>query len=280
MSKVRHNKKNGPMSREEETYIISLLDSQSDEAIADLTGRNPLTIAKFRASVKSVLTEHASHAVVIDLKRRFFWEETVQQLLPNEIEYFQNYWASLINQFQSTGIVSTDELMIRDLIILDIHLNRCNKSRRAVAAELQEIEDDIIKAMSDFKDDPVGRLAALAPLQDRANALRTASKSLNIESKDIQEKKDKKYEQLKATREMRLEKVEKAGQDFYQLVKHLDSPEMREQQGRINYLYQIAVEIAKREFQQLHKYGNDTYDNPILTPEMELENENSNNNGN
>jgi len=272
-------KTTGPLSREDEIAIIKLLPIHNDETIAEMFNRTVDKIKNIRETADTKLQQYEYEAVITNLHLKFFWTETVAQLLPEEIVYFEKYWSSLITQFSNSGIVATDELMIRDLIILDILLNRCNKSRRACAEELQTIESDIIKIMADTKDDPIKRVTSLTPLQDRANALRTASKSLNEESKNIQEKKDKKYEQLKATRELRLEKVEKAGQDFYQLVKYLDTPEVRVLEGRLNSLYQVATELARLEYQNLHKYGNDTYDNPILTPEQQ-ENEKGNNNGN
>lgn len=272
----------GPMSRAEEIEIIKLLDTHTDEQIADIYRRRVDKIKSVRATAATRTAEMQYENIIMDLERKFFWVETLAQLLSNEVEYFQKYWASLVYQFSNSGIVATDELMMRDLILLDIHLNRANKNRKAVAEELQDIDSETLKVMAETKDDYARRVMLLQPLQDRSNALRSASKALNEEAKNIQEKKDKKYEQLKGTREMRLDKAEKSGTNFYELVKHLDTPEIRQQEGRLNELYKIAVEIAKLEYSAMHKFGNDTYDNPLLTPEtvlQEKQNENSSNNG-
>ncbi len=135
--------------------------------------------------------------------------------------------------------------------------------------ELQDIEKAIENVMLDYQDDHITRATKLDPLQSRANSLRGAMKALSEEYKILADKKDKKYEQLKSTRQMRLEKAEKAGRSFFDLVSMLDSPEVREKEGRLNELYKMATAVAKQRFEQYHKYEDDKLDRPFLTPEAE-----------
>jgi hypothetical protein len=121
----------------------------------------------------------------------------------------------------------------------------------------------------EYADDPITRVSKLQELQTRANAMRGALKALAEEYKILAEKKDKKYDQLKATRQLRLEKAEKAGRSFYDLIAMLDTPEVREREGRLNELFKQATDISRAVFEKYHKYDDGKLDRPFLTPESE-----------
>lgn len=266
-----NEKKRGQLSNEEKAIIQENMSFRSDEEIAAILNRHPEVVAKFRAQLPVVQNTDSNKELVQQLHKKFFWSDTRNQLIGAELLYFEQYWSSLQQQFASQGIVPTDELMMRDLIILDIHVNRSNIAKRNAYAELEDIERQIEQVNMDHVDDPIGRVTSIEPLQNRANALRGAMKALSEEYKILADKKDKKYEQLKATRQMRLEKAEKAGRSFFDLVGMLDTPEIREKEGRMNELYKLATNISKLRFQQYHTYEDDKVDKPFLTPEGELD---------
>lgn len=263
-------KKRGRLSKEEELIISQNLDLKSDEEIAAMINREAAVVAKVRASAIVTHSNESLVDIIDQLKRKFFWKETLSQLLDYDEEvYFQQYWANLVQQFASSGILTTDELMMRDLIILDILLNRSNHAKRNATKELRDVEAQMEAIYEGYYDDPIQRVVLLEPLQNRANGLRGAMKALSEEYKLLQDKKDKKYDQLRATRQLRLEKTEKAGHSFFDLVKMLDSPEYREREGRMNDLYKVCAEVARMRFEQYHKYENGKLDRPFLTPEAE-----------
>lgn len=268
-------KKRGRLSKEEEEVILQNLSSMDDEEIAAILNRDETLISKYRAQASMPDTSESYYELIQQLHKKFFWKETLSQLLDSdEIRYFENYWASLVHQFAPQGILSTDEHMMRDLILVDIHLNRSNQSKKNALSELRNIEKQMAEINAELSDDPLTRATRLEPLNSRANGLRAAMKALSDEYKILQEKKDKKYEQLKSTRQLRLEKTEKAGRSFFDLVKMLDSPEVREHEGRLNELYKISSELARLKFQELTKYDDDRLDRPLLTPEIEEETNN------
>lgn len=263
-------KKRGRLSKDEEQTILNNIDSKSDEEIAAMINRDPIVVTKFRAQSPIVKVNESYNDLISQLKMKFFWKEIQSQLLNEDEEiYFQNHWASLMQQFAAQGVLATDELMIRDLIMVDINLNRSSRSKRSASMELADLEFQTDQIYADTVDDPTNRAMQLAPIATRMNALRTALKSLSDEFKVLQDKKDKKLEQLKATREMRLEKVEKSGHSFFDLVKMLDNPDMRENEGRLNELYKISAQMARLQFEKYHKYENGKLDRPFLTPEAE-----------
>lgn len=263
-------KKRGRLSRNEEDIITANMDAKGDEEIAAMINRDPSVVAKFRAQLPVVKNVESFDDVIKQLEKKFFWRETYSQLIDqNEELYFKNFWASLVSQFASQGIVATDELMIRDLIMVDIMMNRSAKSRKVAQEELNDLEFQADQVFKDTVDNPLARQTQLTPIQQRLNGLRGAMKSLSEEYKILQDKKDKKYEQLKSTREMRLDKVERSGHSFFDLVKMLDAPEAREREGRVNELYKVASDVAKKVFQQYHTYEDGKLDRPFLTPESE-----------
>lgn len=262
-------KKRGRLSREEEETVFSNLALKTDEEIAAMLNREPEVITRYRAKQPILQANESISDLVQQLHAKFFWKETQSQLTTDEIVYFEQYWGNLIQQFAPQGIQPTDELMMRDLIILDIHVNRSNRGKKSAQDELLDVEERIQQISDEFRDDPVTRVTKLEPLHSRANALRGAMKALSEEYKILADKKDKKYEQLKATRQMRLEKAEKSGRSFFDLIKMLDAPEVRERQGRLNELYKQAAEMARKRFEQYHTYEDGKVDRPFLTPEAE-----------
>lgn len=262
-------KKRGKLSRQETEIINNNLNLKSDEEIAAMINREPSLITKFRAQQPVRQENESIKDIIQQLHMKFFWVETRNQLMNEEISYFEQYWGNLIQQFAPQGILPTDEQMIRDLVMLDIQVNRSNTAKRNAYVELDEIEQEMEKINIDYIDDPIGRITKIEPLQSRANNIRSSMKSLSEEYKILADKKDKKYEQLKATRQLRLEKAEKAGRSFFDLVKMLDGPEAREKEGRLNELYKIATEISKQRFEQYHTYEDGKVDRPFLTPEAE-----------
>ena len=263
-------KKRGRLSSEEEEIIRSNLDSKTDEDIAAIINRDASVVQKYRAQMPVITNRESMGDLIQQLRRKFFWKETEAQLMDgNEIDYFEQYWANLVHQFASQGIMTTDEFMMRDLIMVDIYVNRSARARRQAHTELLSAEAEVDKIYEETRDDPVGRMSRLPPVQTRINALRQALKSLAEEYKILQDKKDKKYEQLKSTRQLRLEKAEKAGQSFYDLVKMLDSPEIREREGRFNELYKQAAEAARLRFSQYYKYDDGKIDRPFLSADSE-----------
>ncbi len=250
-------KKRGKLSREEEEIILNSLSSMSDEMIAEIINRNPETVAKFRAQAPVVATNQDATALIAQLHKKFFWEETKSHLASEaEITFFERYWASLVSQFAQQGILPTDELMMRDLIVTEVNINRCLRSKRNIIRELENIEQqqEDVYAKYPNPEDALSRL----PLRN-----------FNDEWKLLQDKKDKKLDQLKATRQSRLEKTEKAGRSFIDMVKMLDSPEVREREGRLNELHKAAGELAKLRFEQIIKFENEQMDRVFLTPEAE-----------
>lgn len=263
-------KKRGRLSRQDEEIIMANIDSKGDDEIAAIINREPYVVAKFRAQLPVVKNVESFDDLIKQLEKKFFWVETYRQLIDRDEElYFKNYWSSLVQQFASQGILATDELMMRDLIMVDVMMNRSAKSRKIAQEEMNELEFEIDEVYKDTADDPLARQTRLSPLQQRLNGLRVAMKSLSEEYKILQDKKDKKYEQLKSTRQMRLEKAEKSGHSFFDLIKMLDSPEVREREGRINDLYKVASGVAKKIFEQYHTYEDGKLDRPFLTPESE-----------
>lgn len=263
-------KKRGRLSKEEEKLILGYLPSMTDEEIATVVGKSADLIAKFRAEAPLLQNEDNNNGLILQLHRKFFWKEIQNQLLDaEEISYFEQHWASMYSQFIGQGVVATDELMIRDLIMTDIQVNRIMKEKRDISHQIQETEDDI-----DFirtNEDPLERQLKLDVAYGKLNQIRTAAKAINDQWIKLQEKKDKKYEQLKATREQRYERAEKSNRSWGDLVKLLDTPEVRDREGRFNEIHKAAAELARLRFHELTVYEDGKIDRPALTPEGELE---------
>lgn len=266
MSSTPETRKRGRLSKEEEKYVFDNLAILSDEEIATALNRTPEFVKQLRSQSSVIQYNNDSGEVIQQLRKKFFWKETVSQLLGlEEVYYFENMWASLYNQFSAQGVVSTDELIMRDFILTDIAINRNLSNKRTALAELSEAEEQMDEARA--IEDANMKMMEMERAQGKINGLRGSLKAFSEEWKILVEKKDKKYEQLNSTRQMRLEKVEKAGRSFFDLVKMLDAPEYRALEGKYNEYYKLAAEVARQRYEELTEYPDGTKDVPFLTPE-------------
>lgn len=266
MSSTPETRKRGRLSKEEEKYVLDNLPILTDEEMALTLNRTPEFIKQIRAQSSVIQYNNESGEVIQQLRKKFFWKETVSQLLGlEEVYYFENMWASLYNQFSAQGVVSTDELIMRDFILTDVSINRNMSNKRNALAEMNEAEEDMDEARGN--EDVNMKMILMEKAQGKINGLRGALKALSEEWKILVEKKDKKYEQLNSTRQLRLDKVEKAGRSFFDLVKMLDAPEYRTLEGKYNEYYKLAAEVARQRYEELTEYPDGTKDVPFLTPE-------------
>lgn len=274
--------KGGKFTKDELSFIMQNMDLD-DKQLAQALNRKIETIQKTKAQIIAAKEEDNISPIIMDLMQKFFWPETIQQLINNdEIIFFKNYWAKLYDQFSAQGVLATDEMMMRDLIMTEIQLNRCQRERKRVASSIQtkevkssELHQQLREERNQEEPDAnmINFLATeISSLNSDISALRAANKALADEWKVIQEKKDKKFEALKATRQLRLDKVEKANQTFFDLVKLLDDKEMRENEGRVNELNKMAGIVAKHRYEELTEFEDGNVDRVMLTPEA-VENE-------
>lgn len=262
--------KKGRIGNDERTRIVSYLTSESNEQIAERFDRTLDSISRIRddneAAEKFPQPDNEYIAV---LHTRHFWATVQRQLLnSSEIVYFEQSWAALYEQYVGSEIKHTDEMMIKDLIMLDVLLNRTLEDRRNVSSEVDNIKG-MLEDAHRIEHEPQ-RIERVSTLGRTLSQLVSTQETSNKVSNDIQAKKDKKFEQLKATRDQRFKTAEQSKTNFFQLIIKLDEDKSRKEQGRKNELIKLSAAKYQADLEKLHQFEDGEVARPILTPESVL----------
>ena len=135
MSKL---KKNGPITKEEITFISLNMKTMSITEIAEQLGRTPDSVEKQirQLDVVGVKSE------ILDLKKREDWRQIKEQFTEDEIELFISHWNGIVSQFKEE-IYYTESLQIIAAIKHDILSNRVLNDQMKIKRELARLEQEL-----------------------------------------------------------------------------------------------------------------------------------------
>lgn len=265
-------KKTGPLSKTERNTLDAYLDFKSDEELAQMIGRNPETIAKYRVKSNrdTGIDKSEAEAIIQELHREYFWAELEEQLTPKELLSFESRWVELNGQFRD--IVPTDKMQMIDLCRLHILGNRL-LAQEKVAYELmgkvrKELEDQesLPYGHPDRSDDEIHML------RTQLNALMASQGARSKDLKAIQDDKNKLFVQLKSTRDQRIKQHEDAKTTFWDLLRMLQDHETREREGRSMELLRVAKDKITEDFAHYTSFEDNTVDRVLLNSDtVELE---------
>lgn len=264
--------KKGAISNKELEYIASHYERATPEHLAEILNRSVEFINKAIAQLPARQEVESHSSAVEQMHASPLWTEMKAILLPSEYDGFDNKWASCIKQFCDNGIVvASDEMMIKDLIILDIFGARAaaeKKSAMMLMDTLQKLIDE------ERKHDVANRdQVSLQNWQEQVNAIRASTKALTDTHINYQERKDQKLKQLKATREARFKEDVESHENIFGLFRKLNEIRSRQREGNLNEKVRIAALKVKDDWNELNEYDDGTVDKPFLSPEGELEDE-------
>lgn len=257
----------GPISREDLRYLSDNRDVPVPKLAAHLK-RSKATVVKYLEEITGL--RPGKKQFIQGLHDRAFWSEVRRGLLDHEVDYFEQSWRSYTEQFSaSTDILPTDELMIKDLIMLDIFAQRAIAEQAHVARRITSLQDDINKeerASVNNRDQMV-----IADLRTQINSLYAAKSALAKQHLDYQQRKDAKLRDLKGSRDQRFKQIEESRRNIFELIKDLDQHRRRVEEGRIAEKVRLAAERTAKDWQQYHTYEDGEVDKPFLCPEGEVE---------
>ena len=263
--------KTGRLRKEEIAYIDANLSNMTDLEIADKLDRSVDAITQRRAIAPQENANTELQSYVSQLHSKHFWPTIKKSLLDDELETFENSWASLYSQFFNQGVTATDEIMMKDVIIEDILLHRALEQKKNILQEIKENERLLAEEREKDMDDRDSDFMT--------NALRTivqlrgTSEAYTKEINEIKKTKDGKFKDLKATRNERLKTVEESGKNIFALIKLLDEQKLRETEGRMTGLVYEASKTKEGQMKQNMVFADGEVDKVWLTPEGELEDE-------
>ena len=270
--------KTGRLSKDEISFIDASLDTLTDSQIAEQLDRSVESISQRRAIAPQEKANSELQNHISQLHSKHFWSTIKKSLLQEEVETFENSWASLYSQFFHQGVTATDEIMMKDVIIEDILLHRALEQKKNILEEIKENEKLLAEEREKDMDD--------RDTDFMTNALRTivqlrgTSEAYTKEINEIKKTKDNKFKDLKATRNERLKTVEESGKNIFALIKLLDEQKLRETEGRMTGLVFEASKVKQEELKKNFAFADGEVDKVWLTPEAELEEEQKEKKGN
>lgn len=200
------------------------------------------------------------------------WEELKQQFLPAELLAFERKYSKLMNQFKG-DVWATEETQIFLLIKLELLMDRNMKGRQRAIQDIERLEKEVeelseeIAGLRSREQNVDTQRDRMTNLERQLTASREAEASKTNEYVKLSEKHAALMREMKATRDQRITRIENSKQSVLSLLKALQEEDMRRAEGEDLELIRAATEKERERLSESHKYVDDNYDQPLLTPE-------------
>jgi len=270
MTPKKPPRKRGQLGLEEEKFIRDNIGLLSIEQIADQLNRTVKPVERYISEAKIGLKtpdeQENDKTLRQKLHAKTFWTEIERQFDKDtgELDYFEDTWIGLVKQFRE-DVLPAEELQIKQFITIDILINRSMKERKRHIADTEKLQTEVDREYQldeELRDGP-----KLANLETQLSFARNSIANYTNEYTKLLNEQQKISEDLKATREQRIKRIEDGKSSWIGLIRMLEDEEIREKQGREMEIMAMAVEKNKQLLSEYHQYADDGVDMPLLTPE-------------
>jgi hypothetical protein len=240
----------------------------SDEEVAAVINRSVASVKKNRLKLPSQDYDASLSEPLARLQTLYFWDTVRGQLINDEQKYFEQQWCRFWDQFSHNDVLATDEVMIKDAILLDIMSNRSLTFKASQLRRSTELSD-LINAEYDKSPEDRNQVL-LANMETQYGACQAAITDSTKEYLEYQKKKDDKMTQLKATRDQRLKQTEQSGKNFWELCRMLEDKKKRLKDSVLMTRMKVASDRLKKNWsEETHRFADDEFDKILLIPEEE-----------
>lgn len=213
------------------------------------------------------------------LKRRPYWKELLNSFNTQEMKLFIYHWKRIVIQFKNE-VTPTEEIQIVDLIKMEIEQQRAEAARKDCADKIRAYEENARKLRKkniapEDVEEKESRDRELATLEKSAINCRIAYKEYGAEINECITQKNKLMNELKATRDQRLKKIQDSSGNFNLWLQRLYTDnDYRMRMSQELEKIRLASDKAKKELSEYHKFEDGIVDQPLLTPELVKEDNN------
>jgi hypothetical protein len=243
-----------------------MLETHSDEEIAKVINRKPELVAKRRLQAPVRKLQHDFGDSIEQLHASHFWNNVKAQLFAEEIPYFEQQWAKLVDQFSEQGINAGDEMMLTDLILQVIQIDRYQMTIKKLETEMRSLERQIKDEMAKPEEDR--DLQDLQLWHTEINQKRQSMNTFVNNLKSMKTLKNSAYDNLRMTRDARFKHAEESKVNFWDMLKELNTVTSRKIEGRKNALAKLASDVEAILLSQLMEFEDGEVDRPFLTPDL------------
>lgn len=197
-----------------------------------------------------------------ELKSKVEWDQIKRQFSDAEQKIFIEHYLGLVKQFKG-DVLKSEYMQITELIKLELLANRCLEEQRSCQSTIEQMEEIIRMEMDQPKDKRDAK--RIDKLQNDIIASRSGIVSSKREYLGIIERKDRLFNDLKATRSQRHKLREDSKTSFFDWVRlMIESKEKRRQVGIDMEKMRLAVEKERKRLSENHEYADKEIDRPIL----------------
>lgn len=259
-------RKRGKLSLEEMRFIKDNHNKLPVEEIAKRINRNTDPVIRYMKENDLIVAAKTSYAtqykeIKDKLFKQKFWEQVRSQLQDAEEAFFIDSWVRYVQQFAS-DVLATEEMQIKDLVLLDILQARIMSNFKIAQLEISRLQsevDDELRLPKDTRDKD-----RLDSLNQTISAIQTAVQRSNRDVLEYQKQKDSILEKMHADRQARVKNMKNLKIDFAAIMKMFDNEDYKEKEGVEMELRRMAAEKAYKELGQMHTYGDGIIDRPIF----------------
>ncbi len=254
--------------KETEALYQYISDGKSVEEIATLLNRNVPTVRKWLDDlhIELIGADPLDVKRILDnLHKMHFWPDVCQQFSADEIKYFEGEWLALMTQFRE-DVKSAECLTLKQLITVNILINRSMKERKTCIDRVDELQGDILRE----RQSPAPDEDRIFSLEQALTFTRQAIAQFTGEYTKLLGEQKHINKELKATRSERIQRIEDAKTSFTGWLRALEDETHRERVGYDAEINKIAKDKAKGKLYQYNTYDDDEVDRPILNNESVL----------
>jgi hypothetical protein len=209
-----------------------------------------------------------------NLHKSHFWAEICKQFTQEELKYFEGEWVTLMLQFKE-DVLAAEVLSLKQLVTLNILINRCMKERKA---HLEEVEKLQLRLAQEYKMGDMKDPDRIHELEQQISYARSAATQYTVEYTKLLDQQKTINKDMKITRDQRIKRIEDSKTSFAGLIRALEDEEYRKRMGRDAELMKIAKDKAKKDLGEYHEFADGKVDRPLLNCDTVIEDDDDDNN--
>ena len=259
----------GKSSKKEKQFIIQNANLMSVKDIANRLRRSEAFVKKIIAEndIEPNNLEFADDDVVklrTLLYSRTYWAEVKKQLNNTELDMFEDTWIRMMQQF-NMDVVYSEELQIKQWIMIEILINRVMRRRAEFIKEEEKMQRKLASQIKLPKNDRDKVLIKKIDLKLKYS--KSSLSSFNTDHTRLLAEQKKISQDLKATRDKRVERIEDSKTTWTGLLKLLEDEKFRKDIGEEIEIFRMAMDKKEQELSEFHNYADDTQDLPLYNLE-------------
>lgn len=258
--------KRGVLNKDELHFVEIWHRKKSVEEIANDLNRSEEMIQK---TIDHFWDENPNSPIVRDLRNTTFYRTIREEMSVDELALFEAEYINLSKEFSLNELNAFEKKQLMDYIRAEIREHRFNRDLRYLIDEQIFYQKEVERLRSLLQDKPkdadIKEELSLARTELENIARRVTSTDKTI--RDTETLKRNLFDDLKATRKQRLDKLVDNKRNFTSLLKDLMEEDFRERSNLHLHMTNTAAVKVEKQFARPTKFKDGTIEQPLLSVE-------------